>query len=449
MSFLGDMLSAMAERGRAIIDWSFVAQTATPGEQALALAERLLSVHGEASALATASEILARYARLDADERLAFFQALLERFGPELKPLLAAARDFVAAPDQDKAEALHQFSEPRRQKLFRLLNQSASGTPHLIKMRADLLRLIDKSPDLIAIDRDFQHLFRSWFNRGFLELRRVDWSTPAAILERIIRYEAVHEIADWDDLRRRIDPPDRRLYAFFHPRLRDEPLIFVEVALTKTAPTSIRAILDPDREVIEAANANTAIFYSISDCQPGLRSISFGNFLIKQVVEELRAELPHVNRFVTLSPVPRFASWLKEQAVAAPGSALAASLSRPQWWNDAAVAAALEPELTALVANFLTRARDGKGRPLDPVARFHLGNGARLERINWLANTGPAGVSASHTIMVNYLYKLDEIERNHELYASGVDVPAASPVRRLATIGARLMEDASATAGTS
>ncbi|MGB3391094.1 MAG: malonyl-CoA decarboxylase family protein, partial [Pseudaminobacter sp.] len=316
MSFVSDMLAAIAERGRALVDFTTISQTATPVEQIGALSRRLLSSRGEASALATASEIIQRYERLDSDARLEFFRMLLADFGPEVEPLKAAAQVFAAAPDQKRAEMLHMLSEPRRQNLFRLLNQTVNGTAHLIRMRADLLQCVRDDPELELVDKDFQHLFRSWFNRGFLELRRIDWHTSAVVLERIIRYEAVHEIADWEDLRRRIDPPDRRLYAFFHPRLRDEPLIFVEVALARDMASTIGSILDPEREVIESSAATTAVFYSISDCQPGLKGISFGNFLIKQVVEELRSELPHVNTFVTLSPVPLFARWLAAQPVA-------------------------------------------------------------------------------------------------------------------------------------
>lgn len=442
MSFVSDMLAAISERGRALVDFTTISQAATPVEQIAALSRRLLSSRGEASALATASEIAQRYERLDAGARLDFFRMLLADFGPEMEPLTAAARAFAAAPDQKGAEALHKLSEPRRQNLFRLLNQSAHGTAHLIRMRADLLQCLRDNPELELVDKDFQHLFRSWFNRGFLELRRIDWRTSAAVLERIIRYEAVHEIADWEDLRGRIDPPDRRLYAFFHPRLRDEPLIFVEVALARDMASSIGSILDPAREVIKGDAASTAVFYSISDCQPGLKGISFGNFLIKQVVEELRSELPHVSRFVTLSPVPLFARWLAGQPVAR-ALGLDAALPAPEWWLDPK-AAAMEQPLTALAAWYLTGARDSSGRLYDPVARFHLGNGARLERINWLANKGPAGMASSHGIMVNYLYKLGEIERNHESYASGQAIAASGAVRRAANAGAKLMDQSAA-----
>lgn len=439
MSFLGDMLAAITERGKALVDFNAIPQAATPVEQLTALCTSLLSSRGEAGALATASEILERYRSMDAAARPAFFRMLLDEFGPDMEPLIAAARRFASAPDERAAESLHHLSEPRRQNLFRLLNQTSRGTAELIGMRADLLALLPDNRDLDPVDKDFQHLFRSWFNRGFLELRRIDWETPAAILERIIRYEAVHEIEDWDDLRRRIDPPDRRLYAFFHPRLRDEPLIFVEVALAKAAASSIDAILSPDRKVIQAAQADTAVFYSISDCQPGLRGISFGNFLIKQVVEELRNELPQLTRFVTLSPVPLFARWLARQDTGRLGIE---AIARSGWWKNPETAAALEEKLAPLAAWYLTGPRDTSGRLPDPVARFHLGNGARLERINFLANTGNAGMASSHGIMVNYLYKLDEIERNHEAYASGQPVAVSAAVRRLAAAGGRLVESA-------
>jgi len=446
MSFLSDMLAAITERGKALADFTVISQAATPMEQIAALCRSLLSSRGEASALATAAEILARYRLLDRPTKLEFFRTLLDDFGPNMEPLVAAARAFASSPDERAAEALHRLSEPRRQSLFRLLNQSEQGTAELIHMRADLLTMLSDHSELDPVDKDFQHLFRSWFNRGFLELRRIDWDTPAAILERIIRYEAVHEIEDWDDLRRRIDPPDRRLYAFFHPRLRDEPLIFVEVALAREITASIDTILSPERKMIETGEADTAVFYSISDCQPGLRGISFGNFLIKQVVEELRAELPQLSRFTTLSPVPLFSRWLSSQPVEELGIA---TITRRDWWQDTREAAAIEPKLTALAAWYLTGPRDAAGRLLDPVGRFHLGNGARLERINWLANTGPAGMASSYGIMVNYLYKLNEIERNHEAYASGQSVATSGPVRRLAAAGVRLLEDANANRGKS
>src|SRR6202012_2867161 len=255
---------------------------------------------------------------------------------------------------------------------------------------------------------------------SFLVLRRIDWSSPAIILEKIIRYEAVHEIQDWDDLRRRIDPPDRRCYAFFHPALVDEPLIFVEVALTREIPPAITPILATGREVVEPDKMRRAVFYSISNCQRGLDGISFGNFLIKQVVEDLQRELPKLENFVTLSPVPGFMSWLKQTPdipLSDEDRALLIHLDTPDWTTNAELAQQLRAVLEPLAANYFLKARTSKGRLIDPVARFHLGNGARLERIDWLGDLSPKGLRESAGIMVNYLYRLDDIEKNHEAYA--------------------------------
>jgi malonyl-CoA decarboxylase len=306
-------------------------------------------------------------------------------------------------------------------------------------MRAELLARIPDRPELELVDRDFEHLFASWFNRGFLVLRRIDWSTPAAILERIIRYEAVHAISDWDDLRRRINPSDRRCFAFFHPSLVDDPLIFVEVALTSGIPAAIAPILADEREPSEPAQASTAVFYSISNCQDGLRGISFGNFLIKQVAEELAREFPSVKTFVTLSPVPGLMGWLeqaRDDAAAelklTPEQRKALSLlDYGQWSRKSGLARRLEGLVKPVAAHYLVRAKNARGRPLDPVARFHLGNGARLERLNWLADTSPKALADSGGVMVNYRYILKDIEKNHEAYAATGEVVTSSAVRGL------------------
>jgi malonyl-CoA decarboxylase len=265
-------------------------------------------------------------------------------------------------------------------------------------------------------------------------LRRIDWSTPANILEKIIRYEAVHEIRDWDDLRRRIDPIDRRCYAFFHPALVDEPLIFVEVALTETIPGAIAPLLAEDRQPVAVERARVAVFYSISNTQRGLGGISFGSFLIKQVVEELRRELPKLDDFVTLSPVPGFMSWLKTASdlpVSEEERPLLNHLDEPDWWKNAELEGQLRAVVEPLAAHYFLRARTSKGRLIDSVARFHLGNGARLERINWLGDTSAKGQRESAGIMVNYLYRLDDIEKNHEAYANDGTVVASNAVKKL------------------
>jgi malonyl-CoA decarboxylase len=275
-------------------------------------------------------------------------------------------------------------------------------------------------------------------------LRRIDWSTPANILEQIIRYEAVHEIRDWNDLRRRIDPVDRRCYAFFHPQLNDEPLIFVEVALTETIPTAIAPLLAAERQLVPTERARTAVFYSISNTQKGLGGISFGSFLIKQVVEELRRELPKLDTFITLSPVPGFMQWLK-QADDVPVSdeerTLLENLDKPDWFENAELTAQLRAVVEPLAAHYFLKARTPKGRLIDSVARFHIGNGARLEKIDWLGDLSPKGLRESAGVMVNYLYRLEDIEKNHEAYANQGEIAASNAVKKLLkTEGRRLLD---------
>jgi malonyl-CoA decarboxylase len=291
---------------------------------------------------------------------------------------------------------------------------------------------------LAAVDADLRHLLYSWFNRGFLVLRRIDWQTPAAILEKIIAYEAVHEITGWDDLRRRLDPADRRCFAFFHPSLNDEPLIFVEVALMGDSPQTISSVLDEAPKPNENSEPTTAVFYSISNCQEGLKGISFGHFLIKQVVEELAKEKPSLKTFVTLSPVPGFARWLKDmladdnsELISPEVRTILNALADPRWHEDAEEPRELEGTLMSLAAHYFLLAKSGDGRPIDPVARFHLGNGARLERINWLGDVSPKGLREAHGLMVNYRYELKDIEKNHEAYVNDGTVAASRASRAL------------------
>jgi malonyl-CoA decarboxylase len=304
-------------------------------------------------------------------------------------------------------------------------------------MREALLTLLSGDGELRAVDRDFVHLFASWFNRGFLVLRRIDWTTPAHILEKIIRYEAVHAIEDWDDLRNRLAPADRRCYAFFHPQLVDEPLIFVEVALTRNIPDAIAPLLDQSRRVMAAQDATTAVFYSISNTQKGLGGISFGNFLIKQVVEELKQDLPNLQTFVTLSPVPGFAGWLAKEREGedsifdATQKETLALLDHDGWWDEETSAHRLREIMLPAAAHYFLVARDGRGRQIDPVARFHLGNGARLEQMNFAGDLSEKGLQQSHGLMVNYLYALDEIESNHEAFAEKGTVVATPAIRKL------------------
>ena len=401
------------------------------------LCDGLLSVRGEASGVALAREILRAYSALGPEDKLNFHKLLAQRYGPDQARLERAMQAYRDNPSSKAMVAIHEAAEPRRQELFRRLNLAAGGTEGLVRMREDLLPQVAGDAELQLADMDFVHLFTSWFNRGFLVLRRIDWTTPPNILEKIIRYEAVHEIADWDDLRRRLQPGDRRCFAFFHPTLVDEPLIFVEVALTSDIPDAIAPLLAEKRNAIRPERARTAVFYSISNCQIGLRGVSFGNFLIKQVVEELKRELPGLGTFVTLSPVPGFMRWLEREreakastALSAADKAVLAALDQPGWHTDAAALKALKPVLHAAMAHYLLVAKV-RGKPVDPVARFHLDNGARLERVNWLADASPKGLGQAAGFMLNYLYDLDQIEENHEAFANDGEVVCSRAVRKL------------------
>jgi len=440
-SFLSDLLQSISERGRELL--ARARGRGKPSgevrtENLVELCEHLLSGRGEASGVALAAEILDAYRDLKTGERVAFFEALAHRFGPDRKRLKSAAESYLTKPSEAGEEELQEAAEPRRQEIVRRLNLAPDGTETLVAMRAHLLDALSRRADLAAVDRDFVHLFSSWFNRGFLVLRRIDWSSPAIVLEKIIRYEAVHEIQDWNDLRARIDPPDRRCYAFFHPALTDEPLIFVEVALTKEIPGAIAPILARGRKPLDPREATTAVFYSISNTQKGLAGVSFGSFLIKQVAEEISREFPKLETFVTLSPVPGFAKWLaRERKTEVSGAihdsdrAALALLDTPGWEQNEKSRAQLEAPLSALAAHYFLNAKTSYGRPVDPVARFHLGNGAALAHIHAFADLSPRGLQQSHGIMVNYHYDLAEIEKNHEAYAEASEVVASKEVRKL------------------
>ena len=438
-SFFGDMLQSITERGRRFLSLGPRDEGTDPLRHMENLCETLLSSRGEASSMALAEEILGRWQQFDPPMQHEFMRTLLQRFGPGMERLENAIEAYRADQSPAALLELHVAAEPRRQELIRRLNLAPNGIATLVRMRETLLRLKVDNPDLEAVDSDFAHLFSSWFNRGFLVLRPVSWSTPADILEKIIRYEAVHHIGGWDELRRRLAPEDRRCFAFFHPQLIDDPLIFVEVALTRDIPGNIADLLEEDRKEIKASDATTAVFYSISNCQEGLRGISFGNFLIKQVVEDLRRELPKLDSFVTLSPVPGFAAWLARErraessdVLTPAGKAKLAVLDEPDWADRPdAVAAVVQPVMTAAAAWYFLRSRNEKGKVVDPVARFHLGNGARLERINFLGDRSSRAMRQAYGLMVNYFYKLDDIEANHEAFAGRGEVVAAQAIRRL------------------
>lgn len=392
----------------------------------------LLSERGEVSGAALARDALAAYLALPASSVAAFIGILVDEFGPVPEDIHEVAAAYRAEPSAQNLIALQRVVETPRQELFRRLNMAPGGTAALVALRARVLAELRANPSWQAIDADLGHLLGSWFNRGFLTLARIDWHTPAIVLEKLIQYEAVHAITSWKDLRRRLEA-DRRCFAYFHPALPDEPLVFIEVALVKGMSGAVQPLLDVASPVGDAAAADTAIFYSITSCQPGLRGISFGNLLIKQVVQELRREFPRLDTFATLSPIPGFRGWLAREAAAAAPDAVAAhaALGEPGWHEAPATAERIRAPLMTLCARYLLEARSGD-EPADPVARFHLGNGARMERLNWLADVSADGLRRSAGLMVNYLYRLDDVEENHEAYVREHRVVASHTIRRLA-----------------
>jgi malonyl-CoA decarboxylase len=400
------------------------------------LCDRLLSEAGTANSAAIASQVVDAYAALTPDARVAFFEFMDSELAPDIQQVLRAARAYADKQDAQRVLELQRVVEPPRQELLRRINRTPSGTAAILAMRRDLLKILPDHPALRAVDSDFRHLLSSWFSPGFLHLQRVDWSSPAVLLEKIIQQEAVHAIKDWSDLRRRLQP-DRRCFAFFHPQLPGEPLIFVEVALGHTMPRSIEQLIGESGGGQASPPPRVATFYSINNCEPGLRGVSLGDFLIKRVAQHLQAEMPTLRRFCTLSPISGLRAWLAATDPGAlPGAwparlrsrfstALAALRSRYGDNLDALAAAAadrsLPPDdqvrLVQCAAVFLARvSATPEG---DAVARFHLDNGARLERLNVNADLSQKGLRESLGVMVNYLYDLGAVEANHERFVQG------------------------------
>jgi malonyl-CoA decarboxylase len=418
-----------------------LATRATAQRQLIAACRKLLSEEGEASGATRALQTLALYAALDSVQRLQWFDALKREFAPDPARVLAAAQAYALAPSSSNLDRLTREAEPPRQELLRRLNRAPGGTRAIVTMREKLLDALRKDDELKQVDADFRHLLSSWFNPGFLQMVRVDWNSPATLLEQVIQYEAVHEVRGWNDLRRRLQS-DRRCFAFFHPVMPREPLIFVEVALVDTMAAQIGPLLDTEAVTGDAERFKTAVFYSISNCQPGLRGVSLGNFLIKQVVDQLSQEFPRVNMFCTLSPIPGFRDWLKQnmanrfetlaavsnekikraiRTVTAAGLAEHIGASVTELRSRQPLLDELEKPLMCLAAAYLTGIAE-KNTSTDPVARFHLNNGAKLDRLNWRADESDKGLRQSLGMMVNYVYEPRRIESNHEKFVRGVTV---------------------------
>ncbi len=432
MKKFSQWVSSIADAGRELLAGR---QRQKKNQTLASLCHELCTSHGEAMGTAIAHEVLQAYRVLDHAAQLNFFYMLHKEFSADPKIILNCAEAFKRSPSRETYRDLCHAVESPRQRLFSRINMAPKGTATLIKMRSDLLLQLSKHPDLGGIDYDLKNLMISWFNRGFLTLEQISWRTPALILEKLIEYEAVHEMSGWDDLRRRL-ADDRRCFAFFHPALEDEPLIFVEVALVKGIAGNVQELLaDPDPQA-DTSDFDTAIFYSISNCQEGLKGISFGNFLIKQVVMELRSEFEQLKQFATLSPIPGFRRWLTKEIAKDDSKAfkkddrkLLHVLESSSWVNDTSTCEALKPVLMRLCAYYLNSQEGGK--PLDPVARFHLGNGAAVARLNWMGDKSANGLRQSAGLLVNYSYILKDVEKNHEAFVNDGKIVISADVQKL------------------
>ena len=395
----------------------------------------LLSDRGDVSGERLANEALAAYQALAGASLDAFFTYLTQQFSTDAEAIDRSVEALRRHPSTEALAALQSAMEPPRRELFRRLNVARGGTAALIELRRRVLRGVASHPDWAVIATDLEHLVRSWLNAGFLEMRRIDWHTPTPILENLIKYEAVHHVRDWADLRRRLQD-DRRCFAFFHPSLPHEPLIFTELALTAELSARVQPLLDSDSPVLDPKSRSFVVFYSISSCHDGLRGISFGNPLIRRVVDGLRREYPRLRTFGTLSPIPGFRRWLAHAAENGNREAatVCVTLSDPGCFGDAARGDDLARAILPLCATYLLTAKRGD-EPADSVARFHLGNGARLERINWLGDTSPAGIERSASLTANYLYRLSDIERNHRAYVKERRIVASRQVHLTALGG--------------
>lgn len=430
---LNKWLHSIADAGREILFGrdALAKHTRQPVLKSIeTLCAELYSSKGEALGTALARDVVKAYSLMSNIERTDFFVLLLKDYSPDLAKIVVCAENYKQRSDYHHLQALTRAVEAPRQELLRRINMAPNGTQTIVSMREHLLQLLPQYPDMKVIDADFLHLLNSWFNRGFLHLKKIDWKTSADILEKLITYEAVHAIEGWDDLHRRL-ADDRRCYAFFHPALPDEPLIFVQVALVNELSNSIQALLEPKDRLNNEVEWNTAVFYSISDCQKGLRGISFGNFLIKQVVMELCDEMPSINQFATLSPMPGFCQWLDAQLtdkanhlIMAEEKNLLVHLNVDCWYKDTHKADALKPILIKLASYYLYHEKK-HGKPIDPVARFHLRNGAIIERLNWLGDISMKGLHQSAGMLVNYCYNLAEVEKNHEAFVNSNKVSSS------------------------
>ncbi len=429
-SWMGQMLDKIADLGKLYLELPIKKQSLKSMKH---LCQTLLLRRGEASGTALAKEIVVAYTKMNENEKIKFLNMLTIDFAPKPETVLNAAQQYVKKQDFTNFQHLSNAIESPRLDLIRMINYAPGGIAAIIQMRRLLLKELKKGSDLLPLEVDLLHLLSAWFNRGFLQFQQIDWNTPAVILEKLIAYEAVHEIKGWHDLRRRL-ALDRRCFAFFHPALPSEPLIFVQVAFTKGIARNIQPLLNSKKESKQLTSANTAIFYSISNCQDGLKGISFGNFLIKQVVDYISKEIPNIKIFSTLSPIPKFRKWLEKHYLKSKTCVLSDEdkklLSKPDWYKNKIVRKKLKKPLIDLCAQYLCQEKK-RNHPYDPVTRFHLGNGAEIENINWEADLSNRGLSQSAGLMVNYRYNPSKIVANHEAYVNEGKIIISSKVKKI------------------
>ncbi len=422
MKFFNELIETIMSKSRAGFGFSnktTVSFSNNPKE----MITSVMTAVGEVSSIAYADQFLRTFDKMDESQKHSLFLTIASELDIDLSIIRSALENYSKIPSEENFIDITNAVEPKWAELVRRLNATAHGTVRLVKMRADLLSIIHTDASLARIDISFMTLLRNWFSPSFLVLRPIDWSTPANILEKIIAYEAVHEIKSWDDLRSRLAPDDRRCFAFFHPSMEDEPLIFVEVALTDEIPGQITSVLETERKMLDPNDASCAIFYSISNCQKGLAGISFGNFLIKQVAQALQSEYPNLKNFLTLSPLPFFSTWLEKTE---PDTFANFAVID---WSD--TTEENEKKLVEAVGKYFLNSTRKDKQPNDPVARFHLGNGALLDRINLVGNLSSKGLSESFGIMVNYRYDLPNVEKNHEAYAKEQKIEISQEVKKL------------------
>ena len=429
--FAKSILDSIADAGEKFLDLTF---SGTSTKSLVNLCRDLVSHKGVASGIALARNVVHQYASLDMKERLKFFQELSDNFGPDMEAIKKAAKDFELASDSETLRNLASKMESDRRKLFSRMNMAPNGTSAIVALRQDLLGFVREHPEIAAVDEDLAQLLTTWFNPGFLSLERIDWHTEASLLEKIIEYETVHNIADWNDLKQRL-VENRRCFAFFHPALEGEPLIFVEVALVKGMASSVQMIIHDQQR--NGEDPDTAIFYSINNCQKGLTRIPLGNFLIKRVVSEIARDLPSIKTYCTLSPITGFSRWLKNELNSTDSGVISLTdkdkldlTNDPSWHRAEGTLKVLKEPLIRACANYLVKVKKNNN-PINSVARFHFGNGASLHRINWLGDTSKNGFNEYCGLMVNYLYDLKQIESNHEAYVKDRKIAISKSIRSI------------------